>query len=406
MENWAEIRRLHRAEGMPIKAIARRVGISRNTVKRALSCDEPPAYRRESKGSAVDEFEPRIRGLLAEFPDMPATVIAERVGWTRSISVFRARVSELRPLFAPTDPASRTTYAPGELAQCDLWFPPVDIPLGFGQVGRPPVLVMALGYSRMFSAVMIPSRQAADIIAGQWQILSGWGAVPRALVWDGEAALSSRRGPVVKLSDGFEAFRGMLGVKVVICKPGDPEAKGLVERDNGYLETSFLPGRSFTGPGDFNTQLGVWVTGKASMRQHRTLGCRPVDRFAADKAAMLALPPIAPSLGWHASTRLARDHYVRIGSNDYSVDPAAIGRRVDIHADLQTVTVRWGDRIVASHARHWGTHQTIHDPAHLAAAATMRSRAGRRITGADHEQVQIRALSDYDRLLGLDEVVA
>ena len=76
MENSAEIRRLHRDEGLPIKAISRRLGISRNTVKRALASDEPPRYQRAAKGSAVDAFEQAIRALLAEFPDMPATVIA------------------------------------------------------------------------------------------------------------------------------------------------------------------------------------------------------------------------------------------------------------------------------------------------------------------------------------------
>ena len=405
MEDWAEIRRLHRAEGMPIKAIARRLGISRNTVKSALASVGPPKYERPAKGSAVDAFEPRIRALLAEFPDMPATVIAERVGWTRSITVFRERVTQLRPLFAPADPASRTSYAPGELAQCDLWFPPVDIPVGFGQVARPPVLTMLSGYSRRPGAVMVPSRQAEDLIAGHWDVLTGWGAVPRALIWDGEASLSSRKSGKAKLSDAFEAFRGMLGIKVIICKPGDPEAKGLVERFNGYLETSFLPGRSFTSPADFNHQLSSWLTTKAIWRSHRTLGCRPVDRFEADTAAMLPLPPVMPSLGWHASTRLPRDHYVRIGSNDYSVDPVAIGRRVEVHADLTRVTIRWGDRIVGTHARHWGQHQTIHDPAHLAAATQMRLRV--RVTGTTAaDEVQVRALGDYDRLLGLDEGVA
>ena len=131
MEDWAEIRRLHRAEGMPIKAISRRLGISRNTVKRALGSVGPPKYQRPAKGSAVDEFEPRIRALLAEFPDMPATVIAERVDWSRSITVLRERVTALRPLLAPRDLASRTSFASGELAQCDLWVPAVDIPVGF-----------------------------------------------------------------------------------------------------------------------------------------------------------------------------------------------------------------------------------------------------------------------------------
>ena len=94
---------------------------------------------------------------------MPATVISERVGWHRSIILLKDRVRELRPLYLPPDPASRTTYVAGERVQCDLWFPPVDIPLGLGQVGRPPVPVMAAGYSRMLFATMIPSRQAPDL---------------------------------------------------------------------------------------------------------------------------------------------------------------------------------------------------------------------------------------------------
>jgi transposase len=147
-EDWAEIRRLHRAEGMPLKAIARQFGVSRDTVRRAVAADAPPRYRRPAKGSIVDAVEPQIRELLSRWPTMPATVIAERIGWSRSLTVLKDRVRELRPVFAPPDPASRTDYLPGELAQCDLWFPPVDVPLGFGQVGRPPVLVMVSGYSR------------------------------------------------------------------------------------------------------------------------------------------------------------------------------------------------------------------------------------------------------------------
>ena len=64
---------------------------------------------------------------------MPATVIAERIGWERGITILRDRVAELRPLFVPPDPCQRTTYAPGELAQWDLWQPDVEIPVGFGQ---------------------------------------------------------------------------------------------------------------------------------------------------------------------------------------------------------------------------------------------------------------------------------
>jgi transposase len=158
VEDWAEIRRLHRAEGMPIKTIVRQTGVSRNAVRRALASVGPPKYERALRSSVIDPLEPAIVELLRGCPTMPATVIAERLGWDRSITVLKDRVRQLRPLFLPPDPASRTSYVPGGLAQCDLWFPPVDVPLGAGQAGRPPVLVMVAGYSRVTAAVMLPSR--------------------------------------------------------------------------------------------------------------------------------------------------------------------------------------------------------------------------------------------------------
>ncbi len=209
VEDWAEIRRLHRAEEMPIRAIARHLGISKNTVKRAIATDRAPVYERAAKGSAVDAFEPRIRELLKATPSMPATVIAERIGWERGITVLKERVRELRPAYLPADPTGRTQYLPGELAQCDLWFPPVHIPVGYGQVACPPVLVMVSGYSRMITARMLPTRQTGDLIAGHWRLLSDWGAVPKMLVWDNESGIGQGR-----LTTEFAAFVGLLAVKV------------------------------------------------------------------------------------------------------------------------------------------------------------------------------------------------
>ncbi len=405
MEDWAEIRRLHRSESVPIKVIARRLGISKNTVRKALASAVPPRYERAAKGSIVDAVEPQIRVLLRDCPSMPATVIAERIGWARSLTVLKDRVRVLRPLFAPLDPAQRTDYLPGELAQCDLWFPPVDVPLGFGQVGRPPVLVMVCGYSRWLSAVMIPTRQGPDLLAGQWQLIHRLGAAPKALVWDNESAVGSWRGGRPQLTDAMNAFRGTLGIRVVQCRPADPEAKGLVERANGYLETSFLPGRHFASPADFNAQLDRWLV-RANGRQHRTLGARPVDRLAADRAAMVALPPVVPLVGWRLSTRLPRDHYVRLDANDYSVHPSVVGRRVDVTADAEHITVTCDGRPVAHHVRCWAAGQTITDPAHRDAAADLR--AARRLAAvpAVAAEVEHRSLDDYDRLFGLNTEVA
>lgn len=404
MEDWAEIRRLRRGEQMPIAVIARRLGIARNTVKKALASDQPPRYRRAAQGSIVDSVEPQIRSLLAEFPQMPSTVIMERIGWGRGKTVLFDRIHELRPLFQPPDPAQRTDYLPGELAQCDLWFPPADVPLGFGQTGRPPVLVMVSAYSRVIGAVMIPSRQGPDLLAGHWALIAGWDGVPKALVWDNESAIGGRHAGKPRLTEATNAFRGTLGIKVVLCRPRDPEAKGLVERANGYLETSFLPGRRFASPADFNAQLQGWLV-RANQRHHRRLGCRPVERWEADRQAMLRLPPVPPVTGWRASTRLPRDHYVRVAGNDYSVHPSVVGRRVELVADLDRVQVFYQNRQVADHDRCWAAHQTITDIDHRQAAAALR--AARQPTAPPAAgQVEQRPLGDYDRAFGLEEFEA
>jgi transposase len=404
VEDWAEIRRLRRAEGMPIKAIARVVGCSKNTVKSALGSDGPPQYRRPPRGSAVDVVEPRVRELLGSWPDMPATVIAERIGWTRSVRVLRDRVAELRPAYLPPDPCSRTIYEPGEVGQCDFWFPDIEVPVGFGQTRtatRLPVLVMVSGYSRWLSALLIPSRSAEDLFAGWWQLLAQLGGVPRMLVWDGEAAVGRRRGKATVLTQDTHAFRGTLGAKVHICKPADPEAKGLIERANGYLETSFLPGRTFVSPADFNTQLADWLV-LANGRVKRVLGCAPAARVDADRAAMLTLPPLAPATGWRCALRLPRDHYVRLDSNDYSVHPAVIGRRVEVSADLDRVQAFCEGRLVADHPRCWARHQSIHDPTHVEAARVLRTEHATRPRPVEPE-VELRCLADYDTALGIDD---
>src|SRR5258708_37374910 len=152
---------------------------------------------------------------------MPATVIAERIGWDPSIRVLSGRVAELRPAFLPPDPPSRTAYAAGEIAQCDFWFPDIALPVGFGQVRtatRLPVLTMVTGYSRWPSAVLVPSRYAEDLFAGWWQLIETLGAVPRVLVWDGEGAIGRGRAGEGGLTGDCQGVRGPPGARGSGCR--------------------------------------------------------------------------------------------------------------------------------------------------------------------------------------------
>jgi hypothetical protein len=398
VEEWAEIRRLHRAEAMGIKAIARRLGVARNTVRSALRSEEAPRYEREGRGSAVDGFEPAIRRLLAVTPDMPATVVAERIGWTRGITVLRERVAELRPAYQVPEAFGRTEYRPGELCQWDLWFPPYDIPVGHGQTAVLPVLVGVPCYSRWILGRMIGSKESADVLGGHLGLLVELGRVPKVGVYDGEPAISVRRGRKLIYTDNYLRLKGTLGMGSIVLAKGHPERKGVVERTNGYLETSFMPGRSFSGRDDFNTQLSDWLDTKANYRVHSGLRCRPSERIDEDLAAMMALPPVLPDMDWHHDLRLPADHWVRHQTNDYSVHPKAVGRRVHVKVDDARVTVTLAKVVVANHERSLASHVTLTDPAHDRAREAARALAGAPKLFSD--EVEVRNLAVYDRVTG------
>ena len=256
---------------------------------------------------------------------------------------LKKRLALIRPEYVGVDPVDRVVYRPGEITQCDLWFPETKIPVGGGQRWMLPVLVMVLATRATCPRRCCPSRQGGDLLAGMWQLLGALERVSKTLVWDREAAI----GGTGKLTAEAAAFAGTLATTIRLAPPRDPEFKGMVERNNGFLETSFLPGRTFSCPADFNTQLADWLP-RANSRTVRAIGGRPVDLLAADRAAMLALPPVAPAVGLRARVRLARDYYVRVDTCDYSVDPRVIGRFVEVVASPSEVLVRCGGELVAS----------------------------------------------------------
>jgi len=215
------------------------------------------------------------------------------------------------------------------------------------------------------------------------------------LIWDNEPGIG--RGQ--RRAEGVASFIGTLATKLVLLPPRDPESKGVVERRNGWFETSFMPGRAFASPADFNTQFAEWLS-RANTRVVRTIKAAPVDRLDADRAAMLALPPIPLHLGWRNKIRLGRDYYVRLDTNDYSVDPSVIGRMVDVAADLERVRVRAEGRIVAEHTRVWARGTTLTDPDHVQTAAALRKQFQQPRAAATGDELA-RDLSDYDRAFGL-----
>jgi transposase len=393
VEQWAEIRRMHFVERLSIKEINRRTGRSRVTIRQVLRSDEPPRYERAAVSSKLDPHKDEIHRLLRAEPRIPATRIRELIadaGYSGGQTILDVYLREVRPLFAPARTFGRTAYRPGELCQFDLFEPRRPILVGAGQERRGFVVVACLGYSRAGAGALIFSKRAEDIIWGMGRCLWTLGGLPDTLVWDREGALHAGDG---RPSEALARFCGLLRVGWRFCAPADPQAKGAVERLQGYMRTSFEPGRRFANEIDFAEQLEAWFSA-ANARIHRTLRWRPLERLAEERAAMAPLPAGPPDLDRRIVVRVPADPYVRVDSNDYSLDPRFVGRRVELRVGQRRITATALDtcQAIAHHRRSFARHRTISDPEHV-----RRLRLGRQAIA--EPAVEIRPLARYDALI-------
>jgi transposase len=396
VEQWAELRRLHFVGGVSIRELQRRSGLGRNTIRRALRAERPPGYVRRVGASKLDPFKGEIQRLLREDPRLPGIRVFELIGelgFDGGKTLVYDYVAELRPLYAPRPRVfQRTVYRRGELLQFDLWQPKREVGVGHGQTRRGWVIVAALGFSRAGAGTLIFSKQAPDILAGLWRCITRLGGLPETLVIDREGALHAGGG---RPTDAFAAFCGQLRVGWRFCEPGDPQAKGIVERLQGYLETSFEPGRTFVNQHDFQDQLDGWFDGRANRRLHRTLRRRPVDLLAEERQVMRPLPDCSPDTERRWVLRVPADPHVRVDTNDYSLDPALVGRRVEVRVDqhhVLAVALDTGE-LACRHQRCFARHRTITALEHARALVSARRGARAEI------DVQQRPLARYDALI-------
>jgi transposase len=395
VEEWAEIRRLYFVKRLSIKEVVRRTGHGRNTVRRALRSGGPPGYRRPPRASKLDPFREEVQRLLRSDPRLPGKRVRELLeeqGYLGGKTILDDYLRELRPLFLPRPRTfQRTSYRPGVFCQFDLWQPSREVPVGGGQTRRGYVVVGCLPYSRAGAGTLVFSKEAPDLLYGIGRCLAQLGGLPDTLVWDREGALHAGGGrPTVP----FAGFCGELGVGWRFLEPKDPQSKGVVERLQGYLETSFEPGRSFAGELDFQAQLERWFGERANLRFHRTLRCRPADRLAEELTVMRPLPERLPDVDRRLVTRIAPDPYVRVDTNDYSLDPRLVGRRVELRVsqrELVAVCLDTGE-LACRHVRSFARHRTV--------TALEHARALRELRGAPAEpEVEQRPLARYDALI-------
>jgi hypothetical protein len=215
----------------------------------------------------------------------------------------------------------------------------------------------------------------------------------QALLCDRQAGIHGHGG---RPSEEFAALCGQLHVGRRFCEAADPQAKGVVERLQDFLERFFEPDRMFANEHDFQLQLDAWFDTQANARHHRTLRCRPIDRLIEKRAVMVPLPASTPDCDRRWGLRVLPDPSLRFDTCDDSLDPTLVGRRVKARVtDCEVLAIALDSgELACRHPRSFAKHRTICALEHARAL-----RAGRdQRDDVAEAAVKIRPL-DYDALI-------
>lgn len=403
VQDWAEVKRLHEREGLSKKAIAEKLQMSRTTVDRLLKLPEPPSYERASASSLLDPFKDSVRALLVKDARASSAVIRERLqaeGYAGGKTILKDFLREVRPQFLAAQTYQRTTYLPGEIGQLDWWHLPVRVPVGRDTTRRAFGLVVTLPHSAAHSCFFTHAKTLADFLPALLGCLVRLGGVPQGLVLDNDSAMVARvPGSRSRLHPEAAALFGALQAKAIVLPPRRPTSKGSVERAVGYLETSFLPLRTFVDLADLQAQHDRWALEVAHPRFHRRVGARVADAFRVERSFLGALPNPLPQTDQYLETRISKDAFVRASGADYSVPPGLVGRRVQVRLSQTEVSVFLEGRLLAHHARSYVPADVVIDPEHARALREAREAKGRLASGDVH--LDLPDLARYDALLGV-----
>ena len=350
---WAKVRELA-AEGVSQRQIAERLSMNRRMVARLAGAQEPPRYRREPAGSALDVHEPLMREVLAEWPAVHAprmTEILRARGYRGSERVVRRRLAELRP--SAVRPAQRTGYAPGQVAQVD-WAEMESRPRLLGAERRIYALVMTLPHSGAQTAHFSFDMTVESFLEGHVAAFDYLGGVPAECVYDNlRAAVARREGDQVRWAHRFTHLRGHYAFAAHACTPATPREKGSAEAGVRYLKTGFWPARRIRDLADLDEQYALWRDRVANVRIHATGRFPVAERLSAERAALRPLPPQAFDPAGERQTRVPIDGYLKHAGSFYRAPLELVHQRVELRFSRDEVWICHRGAEVARYGRSY-----------------------------------------------------
>lgn len=384
VELQAEVMRLYYLEKLSIRAISRRLGVARKTVRKCLALEKKEKKRAE-RHSLLTPYRSDIERWLRETPELLAPQILERLrekGYEGGITILRDWVRRLRPS-APISPYLVVQHEPAATMQVD-W-----ADFGFALSGVPrrvSCFVAMLPFSRMLYAEFTLSQRIGSLLRCMENALDYFGGVTTADVFDNMKTVVLERlaGRPPKFNPRFLQYANARGgFAVIACTPRHPEGKGSVERGISFIRQRFWPGRRFEDLDDLNDQVGTWLLDWANARHVESTGKVPWLVF--EHIEQPKLRPVPP----HPFNTDDMDHdtvspscRVRFDRNTYSVPWYFVSQHVLIRADTDKVRVFLGTQCIAEHGRCWGIRQDLELESHRTQLEQSRQRRPDQIAGA------------------------
>jgi transposase len=379
VEQWAEIRRLSKVEGLSGREIARRLHCCTRTVKKALAAEHAPGEAPPpGRGSILDPYKAKIDALIDKYPRLSAVRVLEEIrtgadGYTGQITVVRDYLRQIRP--ARGRVYQEVHYDPGQAMQVD-WGHCGSIRIG-NTSRSVSVFVAVLCYSRLCYLEFCLSQHKAEFYRSLVHALQFYGGSPRQVIFDNlKAAVLNGWGRHACLHPEFLALCGHFYLEPIACARRDPESKGVVEAKVRYVKRNALQGRDeeLTCWEDYARLARYWRDEVANVRLHRATGQRPIDRFEHERTVLRPLP--GPPFDTDETVSVVVNSHARVSfdGNRYSTPPRLARKTALLRASATQVRIFYQGQEVASHPRSYERGQLIRQTEHQLEALQLRRR--------------------------------
>lgn len=337
------------SKGNSIRAIARMLTVSRNSVRKVLKSgsDQVPDIKRgevaESHLDDIRELYDRCKGNLVRVQEELLHGGIDIAYSTLTAACRRHGIGQ-----KPKIPKGRYHFEPGEEMQHDT--SPHDVLIG-GKKRRLQCASLVLCYSRMQFSQLYPTFNRFYCKVFLTEALRYFdGVAGQCMVDNTSVIVAGGSGKNAIIAPEMVAFAERFGFKFVAHEIGDANRSARVEGPFNYIERNFYPGRTFKHLVDANDQMRVWCQEK-SQRYLRTVRAHPIELYACEKSALKRLPGFIPEVYRMHHRLVDLEGYVHVCGNTYSMPADYIGMRVQVRETRSRILIFQGPRCIADHQR-------------------------------------------------------